>query len=147
MLSAPHVGDRQCLEKLAWKLPQNVAKAGISTAQQSFCTSWTAPAKLHRRREQSSCWCFRTHKSQLLPETWGGKKNGLFRPLKKFELSSASRKSYRSLCALDKGNSDLPEIRQSLYNNSRTAKSSCNVEEFHEFLEWLNEIAVQNDQE
>lgn len=146
MLSAPHMGDRQCLEKLAWKLPQNVAKAGISTAQRSFCISWTATAMLHIR-EQSSWWYFGSCKSQLLPETWGAEKNDFFRPSKKFELSSASRNSYKSLCGFDKGSSDIPEIRQSLYNSSRAAKSSCNVKEFYKFLEWLNEIAVQNDQE
>lgn len=52
-----------------------------------------------------------------------GEKNELFRPLKKFELSSAARKRYRSMCVLDKGNPDLPEIRRSLCNKNRTAKS------------------------
>lgn len=145
MLSAPHVGDRQCLGKLAWKLPQSIAKTGISTAHWNFCISWTATTMLYVRREQTSCWYFGTCKSHLLLETWGGEKNDLFRPSKKFELTSASRKCYRSLCELDKGSSDLPEIRQSLYNNSRTAKSG-NVKELYEFLEWLNKIAVQNDQ-
>lgn len=147
MLSAPHVGDRQCLEELAWKLPQHVAKAGICTAHWSFSIAWTATAMLYIRREQSSCWYFGACKSQFLPEIWRGEKNDLFWPSKRPELSSASRKSFRSFCGLDKGNSDLPDIRQSLYKNSRTAKSMGNVKEFYGFLEWLNEIAVQNDQE
>jgi len=29
MLSAPHTGDRQCLEKLAWEPPQTRAQAGV----------------------------------------------------------------------------------------------------------------------
>lgn len=49
--------------------------------------------------------------------------NELFRPLKKFELSSAARNRYRPMCGLDKGNSNLPEIRWSLYNKNRSAKS------------------------
>lgn len=111
-----------------------LGKVGMEASSNNSQSRHTySPVKsLHTLSCHSAAVCMRRTKTLLV--FWNGEipdaarnlgrgENLLFRYLKKFELSSAARNRYRSMCGLDRGNSDLPEIRQSLCDKNTTAKS------------------------